>query len=122
MRRGGTMDTCMRRICIAAAVAMLAACGSKSSSTPAPLTLTGTIDSGSVPTVDNGVKANGTNLVTIQVSGGMQAPLRLTTGRGVFLGGARSFEINGTSATVKLVVCDARTDTGCAGPTTITAS
>src|SRR6266567_8786533 len=101
-----------------------AACGSSSSSSPATpaLTVTATIEAGGVSGVTNGVKANGSNSVTINISGGTTGPIKVTTHKGAFSGGAQTAMIEGTSGSVVLFTCDAHTDTTCAGSTTVSAT
>jgi hypothetical protein len=112
----------LRRGACAALSILCATCGSSNETTAPPLTVTASIGPGSVASVTNGVKANGNNLVSILVTGATRPPIRLTTGRGVFPGGQRSLLVEGTSATVNLIVCDARSDNNCGGTTTVTAT
>lgn len=100
----------------------ISACSSSDkSTTQATLTLSASVGSGAVPTVTNGVKADGASTVTIQVAGAMTAPIRVTTPRGSFAGGQKTASISATSGSVDFVVCDARTDRNCAGTVVISA-
>src|SRR5262249_37428479 len=101
--------------------AALAACSSSDKPASTPLNLTATIDTGAVSTVVNGTKANGSSTVTIQISGATAAPIHMTTGRGHFSTGGSGATINGTSGSVDLVVCDARTDSTCPGNVVVSA-
>jgi hypothetical protein len=99
------------------------ACGSSgSTNAPPALTLNVTVDSGAVPGVTNGVKADGTNSVTIDVGGSTKGPIRVSAHKGSFLGGGTTAMIEGTGGSVTLFTCDARTDNSCAGTTTVTAT
>src|SRR5262245_42972050 len=116
------MLTLKRQLIVAAL--LVSACKSSSSSPPPPpgLTMSLSVDSGDVPGVSNGVKADGNNTVTINVSGSTQGPIKVTTHKGTFLGGGQTATIAGTSGQVTLFTCDARTDNGCAGSTTVSAT
>ncbi|MBN1962319.1 MAG: hypothetical protein JW841_15395 [Deltaproteobacteria bacterium] len=100
------------------------ACGDSgsSSSSTAKLTVTATILSGGVSEVIYGVKANGSNKVTINVDGATSAPISLRTQQGTFADGTTSATINGRSGFVDLTVCNAHTSSTCAGNVIVTAS
>jgi len=104
----------------AAAVAAVGACGSSESTTRLGMNVS--LGAGAVPSVTNGVKANGSNVVTIQIDGATKAPIRVTSSRGLFTNGDRTTNIDATTGTAELVVCDARSDAGCAGPVIVSAS
>jgi hypothetical protein len=106
-----------------AALVVAAGCGGNSTPPPPPaLTVTASIDNGAVPGVTNGVKADGANSVTISVSGGTKAPIKLVAHKGAFEGGAQTFIINDVSGQATLFTCDSRTDNSCAGGTTVSAT
>ncbi|HTP52377.1 MAG TPA: Ig-like domain-containing protein [Anaeromyxobacteraceae bacterium] len=111
----------------ALAACALAACGGSSSSSTSgngsanPLTLIATPVSGAVPTVLNGVKANGSNVVSILVTGATKAPIQVETRHGSFSGTQVAQSTSSTSATFDLTVCDSRTDSTCTGPVVVTA-
>src|SRR5512142_1172071 len=105
-----------------AILAALAACGSSDNTTPPALTVTASVDTGAVSTVTNGVKADGASTVTIHVAGSAKGPIRVITRRGTFPGGVQTANIDGTSGTVQLTACDARTDATCAGNVNISAT
>jgi len=101
------------------------ACGGSSSSSSGggatnPLTLSTSVAAGAVPGVVNGVKANGSNVVTIQVTGATKAPIQISTRHGSFAG-SKVANVDATSATFELTVCDSRTDSTCLGPVVVTA-
>ncbi len=85
-----------------------------------PLTVSATMAAGAVPGVVNGVKANGSNVVTIQVTGATKAPIQISTRHGSF-GGSKVANVDATSATFELTVCDSRTDSTCLGAVVLTA-
>jgi hypothetical protein len=97
------------------------ACSSNDNKASTPLTLNASVGTGAVSTVTNGVKADGISTVTISVSGGMTAPIKVTTPRGSFTGGQKTATIASTSGSVDFVACDARTDRSCAGSVVISA-
>ncbi len=108
------------------AVWSFAACSGSSSSSSGQnsLTLTPTISATAAEgtgTVPNAVKANGTNVVTINVSGATKAPITVKTPLGTFVGGTDVININGLSGSVVLTTCDARTDSACTGAVKVTA-
>ena len=113
------MRLCTRVLLTVAAVATVGACGSSDTT---KLAMTLSLGAGAVPGVTNGVKADGSNVVIIQVDGATQAPIKVTTSRGLFTNGMRTLDIAATTGTAELVVCDARTDSGCAGPVIVSAS
>ncbi len=108
---------------LAAVALLIAFAGCKKSSTPASAVVIGAnVVTGAVSGVANGVKANGSNTVTISVLGQPALPVQLTTTAGTFPGGSTSASVTVAGGGVVLTTCDARTTSPCAGDVTVRAT
>ncbi len=120
------MRVFFRNLVLFVAVWMLAAChGSSKSSGGKTLTLDAT-SAWRDNAVPNGVKANGTNVVTINVSGATKAPITLKSYSWHLCRRHRGrrhhqITIDGLSGSADLTTCNASTDDTCAGNVRVSA-
>jgi hypothetical protein len=99
------------------AIALLAGCGAASS--PSPSTLPG--GSLGISVSPASVVANGTNSVTVTVSGSTAGGITASTSKGLFSNGQVSIQGSGNPATFTLVTCSASASAGCPGTAIIRA-
>ncbi len=105
------------RLLAVASFAVLAACTSSSSPPPSGPTSGGLVVSVSPASV----VANGTNTVSVLVSGAANGAIWVSTNRGAFTNGQKAIQVSAAPASVTLVSCNESKDGNCVGSVAIRA-